>query len=385
MPPPAPAPETWRAANTDITTLERQLSNLWKKLAAQSPTSYPVRTHLFNLVAFAGDQASAQRIARLDEMCRHHASRAIILVSDRSHRNSSVDGEITVQCTSGGDGSSSLCYEVVQLTVHGRAADHLSSIVIPLLIPQIPTFVWWPGQPLFGHRLFHRMLSVADQLIVDSAQFESPGDGLASLRRLSQGALGINDFNWGRLAAWRDTVSQFFDNPAMLPYLSGVRGIPLEFGAGESKFRGVTAGALLLLGWMCARLNWRPETTLETLVTGDVTISVLQGERLIPIQLQFADHGTGAASRLMGIEIVSQLHDRPPARFRVRRSDRLQTVEVSAVIHGEPEISRVLPLSIPSEEALLAEELSYAGHDPLFESTLLEASRLAGREVFLPV
>jgi glucose-6-phosphate dehydrogenase assembly protein OpcA len=277
-----------------------------------------------------------------------------------------------------------LCYEEIVVTGHGRVADHLGSVVRPLLLPELRTYLWWPGQPPFGHRMFHNLLRMADQLVVDSAQFSLPGDGLANLARLTRAQQGVNDFNWGRLTSWREIAAQFFDGPTWLPYVHDIRSITLDFGSGGQDHRRATAGTLLLLGWVATQLGWEPETTLDGMAEDNLTISALQGDRLIEIRLQFHDRGPKAAGRLVGVEIVSQPRNLPPARFLVERLEDLDHAHVTMKIHEGQEIRRVVPLNLKSDADLLTDELELAGHDVLYESVVDMASRMAGREIWVP-
>ena len=67
---------------------------------------------------------------------------------------------------------------VVQTNVHPR---HLTAVVLPLLLPELPVFTWWEGTPPFDQQVFDELTSVTDRLIVDSAAFT---DSVADLRRL---------------------------------------------------------------------------------------------------------------------------------------------------------------------------------------------------------
>jgi glucose-6-phosphate dehydrogenase assembly protein OpcA len=339
---------------------------------------------MFNLVVYTQSMQQLARIARLTELSSRHPSRAIILISGRSPADPSIDAELSLRCRPGRDGSATYCHERIVVTLHGRAADHPSSVVVPLLMPELPTYLWWPGQPPFGFRTFNRLLAVADQLIVDSADFESPGSGMTELARLCSGRYGINDFHWARLTPWREIFAQFFDGGALAPYLSAIRSVHLEFGSGAGPMGAVTAGLLLILGWLGCRLGWRPETTLDAPVTRDLTISVLQGQRLIPIDVQFRERGQQAAGRLMCVEVVAQPVDRPPGRFRVNREDNMDDVHVLMEIYGRPAVTRILPLAIKTDDQLLAEELEMAGQDRLYAEVILQASGLAGRDVWVP-
>ena len=74
-----------------------------------------------------------------------------------------------------------MCYEEVVLTVRGEAADHLAGIVAPLLIHDLPTHVWWPGDPPFRDPVFDQLVEIGDRVLVDSSDF---GDLLGGLRRI---------------------------------------------------------------------------------------------------------------------------------------------------------------------------------------------------------
>jgi glucose-6-phosphate dehydrogenase assembly protein OpcA len=320
-------------------------------------------------VVYTDGQESADRVHQtLERLGRRRPSRTIVLIADRLTPQTGVDASTVVECRPVEEGRA-LCYEEIVVTAHGRAADHLGSVVVPLLMPELPTFLWWPGQPPFGHRVFHRLLIMANQLVVDSIEFQSPGDGLANIARISAGNQGVNDLHWARLRPW-------------LPYARAIRSLRMEFGAGQPTR--TTASVLLMLGWMGAHLGWEPETTLDALATQDVSLTATQGDRLIELDIRVRDRGDKAAGRPMLIEMVSQPRGEPPARFRVERSQDLLSAEVSTEVHDGAAISRVVPIELSDEVELLADELEVAGHDCLYESVARMASRMAGRELWVP-
>jgi hypothetical protein len=139
-----------------------------------------------------------------------------------------------------------------------------------------------------------------------------------------------------------------------------------------------------MLGWVASRLGWRSETTLEGLLQGNTAMSVLQGDHVVPIQLRLEDRGSEAAGRLMRVELVSHPQGLQPARFGVDRSDDLDHVRVTMQIHGDAEITRTVPLERKTDMELLAAELELAGQDRLYQEVVDMASKLAGREVWVP-
>lgn len=375
----------WSGDDVDLTTVDRQINQLRKDLSRQLDDVSPVVTHVFNLVVYTDSEQSAAQVAsELASVSRRHPSRAIILIADRWHQESPIDAEVRLMCAAQPGGGAPLCFEQVFVTVQGRAADHLSSVVVPLLMPEVPTYLWWPGQPLFGHRLFHRLLASTDQLVIDSGQFQSPGDGLNDLARLCSGRYGVNDINWGRLKPWREIIAQFFDAPQVTPYATVIRHVSVVFGRGDGDYARSTAGLLLMLGWVASVLGMEPETTLDTVATRDVTLSLLQGNSLVDIEVSFRDDGPAAAGKLLSFELGAQAPGGPEAVFVVRRSADLLHAHVTMHVGNEPEVSRVVALDIKNDAVLLADELAAAGHDYLYERVVEMAARIAGREVWVP-
>lgn len=377
---------SWSGQDVDITTVERQFSALWKELAADEAGVCLVRTHVFNLVVHAASRAQAdelvQRLSRLQE---RQPSRTIVVCGERTERSTGIDVEVSVTCPPGSGDRPARCFERLTIRARGRAGDHLNSVVVPLLIPELRTYLWWPGQPPFGHRSFHTLLGLADQLVIDSAEFTSPGDGLANVARLASGRQGVNDFHWGRLASWREILMQFFDGPHVR-YARTVRRVNAEFGAGggNDAAQYATAGLLLLLGWAGHAFGWEPETALDGLLTDDVELSALQENRLIPVSVSFHDRGRRARGRMMRLELECGAPDTGIARFAVERSDDLATGKVSVAVPDEPAIERIVPLHVRSDVELLVDELELSGHDNLYEVSAELASRFAGRVLWAP-
>ena len=378
-----PAPLSWEGTDVDTTTLESRLTDLWKKLTAAAPQVHPVRTRIFNLVAFGQDVERADTICACLDSIRHiHPSRTIVVQSERLSPGSGIDASLTLACETVSETVPTCCHERIVLKVRGRAADHLSGVVAPLLLPALPTYLWWPGQPLFGHRVFHRLLDVAEQLLVDSAEFETPGDGLADLANIAAGRHAVNDINWARLTPWREVIAQFFDAADLRPYARAIQSVRLEFGQGPGDNTRATSSVLLMLGWIAAQLGWVPETTLDQSVSGDIGLAALCGERVIPIDLTIRDHGPDAACRLMGLTITAQPAGSEEGIFTVTRSRDLQHLTITTEVARRDPIRRVVPLAVDDERDLVAQELEIVGKDRLYETVVREASRMAGREVW---
>src|SRR5205807_2505103 len=76
------------------------------------------------------------------------------------------------------------------VAAHGDFEDRLASAVIPLLVPDLPVFLWWTGTPPLGSRSFGDLLRLTDRLVVDSADFARPELTLPIIARISEAARG---------------------------------------------------------------------------------------------------------------------------------------------------------------------------------------------------
>ena len=176
------------------------------------------RASVLNLIVTVVDERPAIAWSHtLMALGVRHPSRAIVLVPDPGLA-ARLDARISTHCHDAKGGGDRVCYEEVVLAVRGEAAGHLSGIVSPLLIHDLPTHVWWPGDPPFGDPVFDQLVELGDRVMVDSSDFDDLGPGMrriAGLRRRS----GVGDLSWERLSWWQELTAQFFDAQRFRRYL----------------------------------------------------------------------------------------------------------------------------------------------------------------------
>ena len=123
------------------------------------------------------------------------------------------------------------CAETIHLTAGGEAGRHLSAIVTPLIVHDLPVTVWWPGEPPFTSRPARDLLAGADRLIVDGSSWS--GDGLGRLREMAHLVettdLAVSDFALVRQSRWREAIASIFDDQDFLPFLRSLRRIAVTY------------------------------------------------------------------------------------------------------------------------------------------------------------
>ncbi|MEU5567176.1 glucose-6-phosphate dehydrogenase assembly protein OpcA [Micromonospora musae] len=131
-----------------------------------------------------------------------HPCRLLVVVRSEIERDRSrLDAEIVV------GGRLGPC-EAVVMRMYGRLALHAESVVMPLLVPDVPVVTWWHGEP--PEEIATDFLGVvADRRITDTAQAIDP---IAALRkRALDYAPGDTDLAWTRITPWRTLVAGVFD------------------------------------------------------------------------------------------------------------------------------------------------------------------------------
>jgi len=86
-------------------------------------------------------------------------------------------------------------------------------VALPLLIPDLTTFLWWRDVVQVSDKIFGTLLGASDRLVIDSAEFEDPENDLVETDKLfvhdSCENVGISDLNWARLTFWRELLADF--------------------------------------------------------------------------------------------------------------------------------------------------------------------------------
>jgi glucose-6-phosphate dehydrogenase assembly protein OpcA len=212
----------WEEHDTTVRAIAGNLARLWNVPEGHDDGGDPLvtekglphaRASVLNLIVTVVDGEAADRVVHtLMGLGVRHPSRAIVLVPEPASSAAPLGARISTHCHDAGTGADRVCYEEIVLSVRGEAAGHLSGIVAPLLIHDLPTHVWWPGDPPFRDPVFEQLVEMADRLVVDSSDFT---DLLAGLRRLGtlRRRSGVGDLAWERIGWWQELTAQFFDTP----------------------------------------------------------------------------------------------------------------------------------------------------------------------------
>ena len=369
----------WGAQATSIDALERELARLRRAAVAHARERGQTlgRASVLNLVVYSEREVHARRAARtVADLALRHPSRAIVLLGDRDRDG--VVASVQLHChVPQSDGAQPVLYEQILARVRGDFDERVASVVIPLLVPDLPVFLWWTGTPPSDARHLDDLVTLADRFIVDSADFARPDQTLPEIARLARHRVAITDLNWARLTHWRELIAQFFDVPTWRPFLDGITGIRAGFAVDMDGRDIHPSQALLLLGWLSSRLGWRPVESLAPSEAGGLLFRMGRADGA-PIMVRLRprfERGLDAGD-VSGIRIQAA-YGRETAEFVIKRAPDERHATATAIIGGVVRSERVVPLPALGIRELLGEELAIARNDHVYEVALAALMALA--------
>jgi glucose-6-phosphate dehydrogenase assembly protein OpcA len=364
----------WQAPRVTADEVAAQLVRL-RRASLPTDEMGQVQASVVNLVAYAPGAELRDRASRvIAQLASSQPSRAILLSpeppdGDAFHLTSAVSLFGRRQ------GDRRVRFEQVLLRPHGGAPRHLSTLVIPLLIPHLTTVVWWmPDRPDPQDAAVRALSEFCDRIVTDSR--DCPLSCLDPLAALSR-RVGIGDFAWTRLDPWREMTAALFDGSASMPFLEGLEEVLIRGSRREGTAPAVPE--LLLAGWFAARLGLQPQRR-----EGDRIRMIGMGRRT---WIQFGAAATGRAAsngsaadddairdgRLVALEMRCR-HLHQSATYMVERTGDNLTARADVHGHQLVRTSRRVPLD---DAALLALQLERSGRDSVFEGAVAAAAALS--------
>jgi glucose-6-phosphate dehydrogenase assembly protein OpcA len=378
----------WEDRNTSVRAVAAHLASLWDGPPGLDDGGAPLitekglphaRASVLNLIVMVSDSAAADRVVHtLMALGVRHPSRAIVLVPEEGSSDAPMDARISTHCHDVAGGGDRVCYEEVVLVVRGEAASHLSGVVAPLLIHDLPTHVWWPGDPPFSDPVFEQLVDMGDRVLFDSADFADLQSGLRRLGTLRRKS-GVGDMSWERLTWWQELTAQFFDAPRFRRYLPNLSRLVIRYATPSSRSRhddsddvapGVAAPmaqALLYAGWISTRLGWRRHKTLEPLTDGGFRLRLEGKHEMIDLILKPEATDNVRPGELLSVRLRS-LGETGAAEFIIDRDGDDAMVATNA--DGMTALLRRVAMETPREAELLSSQLTMDLVDPVYEDAL---------------
>lgn len=243
----------WSEQDTSPAAIEAALRRLVAECHATMADCVPART--LNLVCVVDRQWSGEIANRLRGVGRYHASRTIVCAVEPDRRTLDAQATLTVE-SDGRPGRLSGMRELVIVTLGERHLRDIDTIVDPLVVTDLRTAAWSPhGHPEAVDALTTGRAGgapIAQVVLLDATDEPDPAAALereCELARRSE----VVDLAWLRCTPWRERLAAAYDPPARRPELASLSKVSVRY-----RHDSLVSG-LLLVGWLCSRLGWRPD------------------------------------------------------------------------------------------------------------------------------
>ncbi|MCW2748932.1 MAG: oxidoreductase [Aeromicrobium sp.] len=274
---------------------------------ARSAAGSPAMDMAFTLLVVTDDDNVAEALMTATTLSREHPSRVIGVILGDGRGAPQLNAKVRVGESSSG--------ESILLRISGELTKHAESVVLPLLLPDSPTVVWWPGAAPTDPSN-DAIGQFAQRRLTDS---EASGAPIRALRAVARKyAPGDTDLAWTRLTPWRALLAAALDQ-------STAKVTGGEVTAGTSN-----PAAALLVAWLESRLK----VTIKTHKS--------PGEQIAKVVLN-TDDG----------DVLIERVDEKSSHFSVPGSS-----------------PREVPLGARSLAELLAEDLRRLDADEIYEATI---------------
>jgi glucose-6-phosphate dehydrogenase assembly protein OpcA len=308
----------------------RELRDQWEQLGRdQEPSGGVLRACAMTLIAAidsgaAGADADSVR-QTIGVLMHDHPSRAIMLIPSEGGE---IGARVFAECWMPLGGQRQICAEGIEITADPVQSSEVARLLVPLIAPDLPAVLWCRGARAFLDRSLDPLFPLADKIIFDTGSARHAPSAIEFLRRLRKEGRGVADLAWTRLTGWREIVAHFFDDGLVDAH--SVTSVRLTHG-------GAAPGSSVLY--------------LERWI-----------ERALPraqVMVEPAGEAAGGEPGPRGVAFSADGAD-----FSIQLLDG-SSVEVRG--GGHSALSLLPPASV---DALMREELSLLGTDPVFDRVL---------------
>ena len=395
----------WSARARSIPDIEKELSKIWARqdlttrIEGEPGRHVAARTSVMNLVVIARRPEIAERgAATIQALTGKHPSRTIVVQSADPDGPSWIDARVEAHCILPREDAPETCAETIHLIAGGEAGRHLSAIVTPLIVHDLPVTVWWPGEPPFTSRASIDLFTASDRLVVDGSTWS--GDGLARLAEMASVAettnLAVSDFALMRQSRWREAIASIFDDPDFLPYLRSLRRISVTYGThDETGAPGTTnlVKPVYHVAWMASRLGLhvvkplavatgpgagaskpRAHSAARPALSRGMAATLSDGRSEVSVVIRPVVSAAPSGTTLR----VELLCERRGSELRADVTTEAETVHVRVWQDGVEALDRHFLAVRRGDVDLLAEAIEAGRRDPVSVGTLRTAARLVG-------
>ncbi len=219
-----------------VADIERQLGRL--RAREEDDGTPDLRTSTMTHIVWCPPKWRAKARATLAGLLERHPARTIFLIPTPSSK-ATIDSRVELKDFELQGLSREVLSEVIEIRLGGSAAKHPGSIVLPLLVSDLPVFCRWRGEPSWGSVPLAEIVGLTDRLVVDSSEWRGVPTAYTRLAQLFD-SVAVSDIAFSRTLPWRRRLAELWPEIKTIEKL---------------RVAGPRADAELVAGWLRSRLK----------------------------------------------------------------------------------------------------------------------------------
>jgi glucose-6-phosphate dehydrogenase assembly protein OpcA len=303
-----------KLAQVDIARIEKELKTLWQSASESGEEGGSVtRACAMNLILYSED-SDAETVAGdvLDDITTRHPCRAILAIS-REAATPALEAWVSARChITDSKSGKQICCEQITVRSEGNGPNELASVVLPLVISDLPVFLWWRAKKV-NFANVKPFLSYVDELIVDSAKDEGSANFFADVIHIigayleeKHGAqIVVSDLNWRRCLLWREALALSFDHQhghLSVAALNDVHTVDIRYAADKVERIGSINQSLLYIGWLANRLGWQFKAASKT-KPGNFSVTFVAGKKEVLVNVSGLECDASYIGNICSVEV----------------------------------------------------------------------------------
>ncbi|MDJ1182191.1 glucose-6-phosphate dehydrogenase assembly protein OpcA [Roseofilum casamattae] len=280
-----------------------------------------------------------------------------------------VSAQVSAYCPirKSNSGGTLVCCEYITLRGTKEALERVKDLIASLLIPDLPKFFWWKATPNPEQPLFRELAQQANCIVVDSCYFSDPAAELLKINELIESETYIADLNWHRFYPWQELTAAAFDPPERRQSLVDIDRVTIDYEKGND------AQALMFLGWLASRLDWKPISYTEEGGDYDIKRVELTGTDDKTIHVELAGIPTADWGEIPGDLVGVLLNSSYPGAncCTILCSETTGCMRMEAGGSAQScRTEQVTAVTDQKAEAMMSQQLQRWGRDVLYEESL---------------
>ena len=350
----------------------------WGKIVKKNSIEQSVsQACLSNLVIFTENLEDQKELNEIiSQFVVKHPCRVILILAQPRSADSRLEAESCPHTFTTSSGKRGICDQIT-LRANGASVRELASAVQPLLVPDLPIYLWWRGVFLHHRQLVEQMLNFCDRFIYDGVTWTNLHYTVLQVtdtfERFQQ-SVGFTNFNWSRLRPWRENVAGFFDVGMFERGIWDISRVRVEYMAIPQKEEGYEFRSLLFVAWMAAQLEWTPVRGVPGVERAQLQFTDKKGAT-VDAELVLLPQSAPNAQSIQRV-VIETTCDGKKIELSAERDhkDHLEILAVDGPTGHS--VLRKVPHADSSLADLLHRELGRRGRNRVFEKSFKLAAQL---------